>query len=156
MSVSEEIDRRRVPCGPVTVAVEGVCRRRLKDIMDRLLDRLSQETSQEFQPPEAPEGHEIVDGKVVSKDADKTPEAKGQKMLEEGLVKNEVKAKLKEHASNLEPEKEPKPTIDDRRKELLDEGKMKAEVKVKVKEHEKRLMGNSKLLQRMDGKIEKR
>jgi hypothetical protein len=30
------------------------------------------------------------------------------------------------------------------------------EVKVKAKEHEKRLEGNSRLLQRKDGKIEKR
>ena len=156
MNVTEELQRHRVICGPVTVAADGVCRRRLKDIFDKLLDRLSQETSQEFQPPEAPEGHEIVDGKVVSKDADKTPEAKAKKMLEEGTLKNEVKAKLKEHAASLEPKQDPEPTLDERKKTMLGEAKMKAEVKVKAKEHEKRLMGNSKLLQDPTGKIKKR
>jgi hypothetical protein len=97
-----------------------------------------------------------VDGKVVAKGADQTPEEKGQKMFEEGMTKNKVKSKLKEHAASLEPKKESEPTLEDRRKEMLKEAKMKAEVKVKAKEHETKLMGNSKLLQDTTGKINKR
>jgi len=65
---------------------------------------------------------------------------------------------LSKHKDEVMPkEPEPKkPTLEQRRKEMLDEAKMKAEVKVKAKEHEVRLQGNSKLLQRSDGKIEKR
>ena len=156
MNVKEEIERRRIPCGPVTVAVESVCRRRLQDKFDLILGKLSELTDQEYKAPEAPKDHEIKDGKVVVKGVDQTPEAKGQKMFEEGLIKNEVKSKLKEHAASLEPEKKPEPTPEERGKEMLREAKMKAEVKVKAKEHETKLMGNSRLLQRQDGKIEKR
>jgi hypothetical protein len=63
---------------------------------------------------------------------------------------------LKEHATALEPEKEPEPTLEERKKDMLSEAKMKAEVKVEGKKHEARLTGNSRLLQRTDGKIEKR
>jgi len=156
MNVKEEIERRRMPCGPVTVSVEGVCRRRLQDRFDTILGKLSELTDQEYKAPEAPKGHEIKDGEVMVKGADQTPEAKGQKMFEEGLIKNEVKSKLKEHAASLEPKKESEPTLEDRKKEMLKESKMKAEVKVEAKEHETKLMGNSRLLQRQDGKIEKR
>ena len=156
MNVKEEIERRRLPCGPVTVAAESVCRRRLQDKFDLILGKLSELTDQEYKAPEAPKGHEIKDGKVVVEGADQTPEAKGQKMFEEGLIKNKVKSKLKEHAASLEPEEEPEPTLEERRKEMLNEAKMKAEVKVKAKEHETKLMGNSKLLHDTTGKINKR
>jgi len=156
MNVKEELERHRLPCGPVTVSVKSVCRRRLQDRFDTILGKLSELTDQEYKAPEAPKGHELVDGKVVAEGADQTPEAKGQKMFEEGLIKNEVKSKLKEHAASLEPKKEPEPTLEDRKKEMLKESKMKAEVKVEAKEHETKLMGNSKLLQDTTGKINKR
>ena len=156
MNVSEELSRNRLPCGPLTVAIDGVCRRKLGDLHNAILDKLSEFTSQEFEPSEAPEGHEIKDGKLVPEGADKTPEAKGKKMLDEGLIKNEVKAKLKEHAASLEPEEEPEPTLNERKKVMLDEAKMKAEVKVEAREHEKKLMGNSKLLQDTSGKLPKK
>jgi len=118
--------------------------------------------------PEIPDGYELTeDGKVMNsrhlKEQEKakkepTLEEKRGKMLDEGRMKNEVQAELTKHKEELTPKApEPKePTLEERRKELLDEGKMKAEVKVKAKEYEKRLEGNSKLLQRLDGKIEKR
>ena len=73
-------------------------------------------------------------------------------------MRNEVAAEVAKHREEVMPKKEEKkePTIEEQKKQLLDEGKMRAEVKVKVKEHEKRLEGNSRLLQRKDGKIEKR
>ena len=153
MNVNTEIERHRLPCGPVTVAADAVCRRRLRDHYDVLLDKLSELTSQEYEAPEAPEGHKIENGKLAPEGADQTPEAKGEKMLEEGLVKNTVKAKLKEHAASLEPKKEPEPTLGEKKKEMVKEAKMKAEVKVAGREHEKKLMGNSKLLQDPSGKI---
>jgi len=156
MKVEEEIANQRVPCGPMTVKVDGVCRRTLRDVHNKIMDKLSDLTTQDYTKPEAPQGHEIKDGKVVAKGADQTPEAKGEKMLEEGLIKNKVKSQLKEHADSLEPKEEPEPTLEERRKTMLDEAKMKAEVKVKAKEHEKKLEGNSKLLQDTSGKINKR
>jgi len=155
MNVSEELAKHRVICGPLTVNANGVCRRRLRDVYDKILGDLSRLTTQEFSPPKAPKGHEIQNGKVVPKNVERSPEEKGQKMLDEGIVKNEIKAKLKEHAKKLEP-KEKEPSSKERQKEMLNAAKMKAEVKVKAKEHETKLMGNSKLLQDMTGKITKR
>ncbi len=55
MNVKEEIKKHRLPCGPVTVGIDGVCRRRLRDHFDALLDRLTQETH-----PEGREAEEEV------------------------------------------------------------------------------------------------
>ena len=156
MNIEEELANHRVPCGPMTVKAEGVCRRTLRDLHNKIMDKLSDLTTQDYIKPEAPQGHEIKDGAIVQKGMEQTPEAKGEKMFEEGLVKNQVKAKLKEHADSLQPEAEPEPTQKEKEKELLKEAKIKAEVKVKAKEHEKRLEGNSKLLQDTSGKINKR
>ena len=163
MNVRQELDRNRLPCGAMTVAIDGVCRRKLRDSFNTILDKLSELTSQEYEAPEAPEGHEIVDGKVISSEALKeskkpTPEEKAETMLNEGMLKNEVKAKLKVHEKEVMPEEpeEPEPTLEEKRKEMLKEAKMKVEVKVKAKEHEKLLMGNSKLLQDPSGKLPKK
>ena len=145
MNVSEEIARHRVPCGPVTVAAGGVCRRRLKDIMDKLLDRLSQETSQEYKPPEAPKDHEIKDGKAVHKDV---------------IKRNEQSvASMKEGRKKAQKEREKaaaQPTAAEQKKQMIDAAKTKVDVKLAAKEYEEKLMGNSKLLQDPTGKIKKR
>ena len=63
-----EIGMHRVPCGPVSIQASGVCRRRLRDSFNTLLDRLSQETGPQ-QPigPEIPGGHEMMpDGTIMS------------------------------------------------------------------------------------------
>jgi hypothetical protein len=159
MNVKEEIERHRIPCGPVTVAANAVCRRRLKDKFDNILGKLSELTDQEYKAPQAPEGHEMVDGKIMSEGQlkEKQHEEKRGDLLKTGMMKNEVKAELKKHAETLMPKEEKKePTLDERKKEMLKEAKMKAEVKIKAKEHEKRLEGNSKLLQDTSGKINKR
>jgi hypothetical protein len=55
-----------------------------------------------------------------------------------------------------EQEPEPEESRDEKKERLIKEGKLKAEVKKEVQKYEEKLMGNSKLLQRTDGKIEKR
>ena len=145
MNVKEEIARHRVPCGPVTVAANGVCRRRLKDIMDKLLDRLSQETSQEYKPPEAPKDHEIKDGKVIHKDV---------------IKRNEQSvASMKEGRKKAQKEREKaaaQPTAAEQKKQMIDAAKVKVDVKLAAKEYEEKLQGNSKMLQDPTGKIKKR
>jgi hypothetical protein len=159
MNVKEEIERHRIPCGPVTVAADAVCRRRLKDKFDTILGKLSELTDQEYKAPQAPKGHQMVDGKMVSEvqlKEQKHEEKRGD-LLKQGMMKNEVKAELKKHADTLMPkEKKKEPTLDERKKQMIEEAEMKAEVKVKAKEHETKLMGNSKLLQDTSGKINKR
>ena len=134
MNVNEEVSRRRIPCGPVTVSADGVCRRRLRDIFDKLLDRLSAETTQEYKPPQAPKDHTIDDGKVVHKDI--------------------IKAKT--IAEKKQQKEEAMPSRSEKKEQMLADAKDKAEIKIKAKEYEEKLMGNSRLLQRRDGKIEKR
>jgi hypothetical protein len=156
-SLSDLLTLHKMPCGPMTIRANAVCRFKLSEDHARILDRISSLSTPEAIKKEAPKGHTFGDdGKLVPDNVDQTPEAKGMKMFEEGIVKNEVKAKLKEHATALEPEKEPEPTLEERKKEMLNEAKAKVEVKVKAREHEKRLMGNSKMLQDPTGKIEKR
>ena len=157
---AQEMSMHRVPCGPVSVNISAPCRRRLRDTFDKLLDKLCEKCHSEMVEPEIPDGYELSDdGKVMDSQYLKEQEkAKKEPTLEEGRMKNEVQAELSQHKDEVMPKKpEPKePTLEERRKKLLDEAKMKAEVKVKAKEHEVRLQGNSKLLQRSDGKIEKR
>jgi hypothetical protein len=145
MNVSEEIARRRVPCGPVTVSADGVCRRRLKDIMDKLLDRLSAETSQLYKPPEAPKNHEIKDGKVIHKDVIAKND-KAAKTMQAG------KAKARKEREKAAAE----PSPEEKKKQMIEDAKTKVDVKIAAKNYEEKLMGNSKLLQRLDSKIEKR
>jgi hypothetical protein len=57
MNVKLEVDRHRLPCGPMTVSIEGVCRRRIRDHFDSLLDRLTLEIH--------PEGHDHDQAQMV-------------------------------------------------------------------------------------------
>ena len=52
MNTKEEIKNHRLPCGAATVSIESVCRRRLRDHFDAMLDRLTEETHPEGRDPE--------------------------------------------------------------------------------------------------------
>jgi hypothetical protein len=148
MNALEEISQHRVPCGPMTVAAAGVCRRRLRDSYDQLLDRLTQEIHQEYTPPELPTDHEFdKQGNIVHKD-ELAKREKAAKTMQKG------KEKAKKEREKNEPHS---PEVLEAKKEkLLQEGMMKAEVKTKLKEYEEKLMGNSKILQDTSGKLKKR
>ena len=122
------IEQHKIPCGPMAVSVEGICRRRLRDNMDALLDRITQETH--------PEGRDPDDDDV---------EDDYKKMQEE-------ERKLEAEAEALAKEE----TIEEKKDRLIEEGRMKAEVKKEVSKYEEKLMGNSKMLQSQSGKIKKR
>ena len=122
------IEQHKIPCGPMAVSVEGLCRRRLRDNMDALLDRITQETH--------PEGRDPDDDDV---------EDDYKKMQEE-------ERKLEAEAEALAKEE----TIEEKKDRLIEEGRMKAEVKKEVSKYEEKLMGNSRLLQSPSGKIKKR
>lgn len=142
MNVEEELERHRLVCGPMTVAAESVCRRKLRDQYDTLLDKLSELTSQEYKAPEAPKGHSVEDGKIVHKDT-----KKAQTAAEAAKKKAEDKQRAEAEKKAAEP------TRAEKKKQMLEDAKDKAEVKVKTKEYEEKLMGNSKLLQDPTGKI---
>jgi hypothetical protein len=148
MNALEEITQHRIPCGPMTVAAAGVCRRRLRDSYDQLLDRLAQEIHQEYTPPELPKDHKFdKEGKLVHKEELAKREQTSKTMLKE-------KEKAEKEREKNEPQS---PEILESKKEkMLQEGKLKADVKKEVKEYEEKLMGNSKMLQDISGKIKKR
>ena len=145
MNVNTELERHRLPCGPVTVTAAAVCRRRLRDHYDVLLDKLSELTSQEYEAPQAPKDHTIEDGKVIHDEV-----KKAQTEQEASKKKAEDKAKSEAEKKAAEPSRAEK------KKQMLADAKDKVEVKVKTKEYEEKLMGNSKLLQDSSGKIKPR
>ena len=59
MNPKEELEKRRLVCGPLSVSVEGVCRRKLAEKYNTLLDRLTHEVHPEYVKPEAPKGYEF-------------------------------------------------------------------------------------------------
>lgn len=117
MNPKKEIERHRLPCGPMTVVIDGVCRRKLRDSMDALLDRLTKETH--------PEG---IDTEILE---------------------------MEEEVEIPEPDA-PEETEEEKKKRLIKEGKLKAEVKHAVDKYKEKLMGNSKLLQNVTGKLPKK
>jgi hypothetical protein len=95
MNTKRESERHRLPCGPVTVAIDGVCRRRLHDHFDALLDRLTQETHPEGRDEEAEDLSE------VEKEKEETRSEKKKRLIEEGKLRAEVNAKVKQYKEKL-------------------------------------------------------
>jgi hypothetical protein len=95
MNTKKEIERHRLPCGPVTVAIDGVCRRRLRDQFDSLLDRLTQETH-----PEGRDGEE-EDVENLLEEKEETRDEKKKRLIEEGKLRAEVNAKVKQYKEKL-------------------------------------------------------
>lgn len=153
-AIIDKIEKRyRIPCGPLDVAADGVCRRRLKDRYDDLLDRLTEELHPESQKPELPEGHEFdEDGKVISSEEKaRREEAFKARDKAEAEVEKEVANFEKDINAILNEE-----DLEQKKQRLIEEGKMKAEVKAEIKKYQEQLMGNSKMLQDVSGKIKKR
>ena len=99
MNAKKEIERHRLPCGPMSVSIDGVCRRRLRDQFDALLDRLTSEIHpqgvdeeileiDEVEIPEEPEEEE-------------TEEEMKERMIQEGKLKAEVKAEVEKYKEKL-------------------------------------------------------
>jgi hypothetical protein len=99
MNTKKEIERHKLPCGPMTVSIDGVCRRRLRDHFDALLDRLTQETH-----PEGVE-EEILEVDEVEIPEEKEPEEsdkdKKKRLIKEGKLKAEVKVAVEKHKNKL-------------------------------------------------------
>lgn len=186
MNAETEIKRHRLPCGPTTVSIDGVCRRRLKDHFDALLDHLTKQTHPEGQDPE--EGVDELDLQEVEagKEPEETDEQKRERMLAEGKMKIDVKRELDQYeaqtSNDTDVEEEETETDEEMKKRLIKEGKLKADVKKVVQKYEDKIMpkpkptaakpkaktadhseteeeelqGNSKMLQDPTGKIKKR
>jgi hypothetical protein len=100
MKAKELIEKHKIPCGPMSVSVEGVCRRRLRDHLDALLDRLTQETHPEGadrdllemeEEPEIPEDPE----------PEETRDDKKKRLIEEGKLRAEVSKEVGKYKEKL-------------------------------------------------------
>ena len=183
MKAKELIEKHKIPCGPASIGADAICRRRLRDQFDALLDRLTEETHPQGVDEEILEMEEQVD-LPEDGEQEETDEQKRERMLQEGKVKIDVKRELAayeaESAEEPDVESEEEETESEMKRRLIREGKLKADVKKVVKkyedsimpkpknktknsnysepdgEEEENLMGNSKMLQDPSGKIKKR
>ena len=84
----------------MTIAIDGVCRRRLRDHFDAMLDRLTQETHPEgvdrdiLEMEEEPEIPEV-------KEPEETDEEKKERLIKEGKLKAEVKKEVQKYEEKL-------------------------------------------------------
>jgi hypothetical protein len=145
MNAKEQIKKHRLPCGPMSVSIEGVCRRRLKDHYDMLLDRLTQETHPQGVDEEilAMEEQVEIPEPEEPKEPEETSEEKKKRLIEEGKMKADVKKEVRKYEEKIMPKPKPK-------------AKAKTSDHSEPDEEEEELQGNSKLLQNITGKIHKR
>ena len=142
MNPKKLLERHLLPCGPMSVSIEGVCRRRLRDSMDALLDRLTQETHPEGVDREVLEMEEQVD-LPEEKEPEETDKEKKERLIREGKLKADVKKEVQKYADKIMPKPKPSP-----------KAKTSDHSEAEEEEHaEDKLQGNSKLLQRTDGKL---
>jgi fatty acid-binding protein DegV len=136
------IEQHKIPCGPMAVSIDGVCRRRLRDNFDALLDRLTQETHPEGRDPE----EEDMDDEFELQEESKKKREEIERQLENDskMLDNDIEGLLGYES------------LEDKKERMIEEGRMKAEVKKEVSKYEEKLMGNSKLSQNISGKIKKR
>ena len=96
----ELIKIHKLPCGPVTIGIDGTCRRRLRDHFDALLDKLTQETHPEGADSEILEMEEEVEI-PEPKEPEETEEEKKKRMIEEGKLKADVKKEVSKYEEKL-------------------------------------------------------
>ena len=142
MNPKKLLERHLLPCGPMSVSVEGVCRRRLRDSMDALLDRLTQETHPEGVDVDILEMEEDVEI-PEEKEPEETDKEKKERLIREGKLKADVKKEVQKYADKIMPKPKPSP-----------KAKTSDHSEAEEEEHtEDKLQGNSRLLQRTDGKL---
>ncbi len=100
MNPKKLIEQHKLPCGPMSVSVDGVCRRRLRDHFDMLLDRLTKETHPEGVDKEILEmDEEVIVPEPVEKE--ETENEKKERLIKEGKLKAEVKVAVEKHKNKL-------------------------------------------------------
>jgi hypothetical protein len=99
MKAKALIEKHKIPCGPMTVSVEGVCRRRLRDSFDALLDRLTQETHPEGKDPE--EAIDELDLQEQEPEPEESRDEKKKRLIEEGKLRAEVSKEVGKYKEKL-------------------------------------------------------
>ena len=94
-------EQYRIPCGPMDISADAVCRRSLRDNMDRLLDRLTLEVN-----PKAPVsdlGKEFSvneKGQIVGASKE-SQEEKKRRMIEEGKFRVDVQSEIRKYKEEI-------------------------------------------------------
>lgn len=93
----------RIPCGPMDIAADAICRRSLRDRFDNLLDRLTVEVNpQQPAPGKLSKELEVSeDGRIVAK-KEETEEDRRKKLIDEGKFRAEVHAEIKKYREDLQ------------------------------------------------------
>lgn len=147
MKPSKLIETHKLPCGPMSVKISGVCRRRLRDEFDALLDRLTEETHQSGVDEDLLEMEEQVD-LPEEPEQEETEDEKREKMLADGKLKIDVKRELaKYEADTAEDPKEKKDeeeTDQEKKKRMIQDGKMQVDVRKVVQKYEDKVMPKPK------------
>ncbi len=125
-----------------TVAIDGVCRKRLRDHFDMLLDRLTEETHPEGMDPEM---DDLEDQHEMQEDAKRAREKAERDVKQDIDGFEKAFEKVASHES-----------LEDKKERLIEEGKMKVDIKHEVQKYSDKLMGNSKMLQDPTGKLPKK
>lgn len=82
----------RIPCGPMDISADGICRRSLRDGTNFLLDRLTKETN-----PEIPRASKLPN----EVEMDESVEEKKRRLIEEGKLRAEVQAEVKKYREEI-------------------------------------------------------
>jgi len=93
----------RIPCGPMDIAADAICRRSLRDRFDNLLDRLTVEVNpQQPAPGKLSKEFEVSeDGEIVAK-KEETKEDRRKKLIDEGKFRAEVHTEIKKYREDLQ------------------------------------------------------
>ena len=98
MNPKQELEKRRLVCGPMTVDVEGVCRRKLAEKFNTLLDRLTHEVHPEGSDPEE---EDFEAGEKKEEKKEETLAQKRKRMIEEGKMQADVRKAVREYEEKL-------------------------------------------------------
>ena len=106
MDIKEKIEKfYQIPCGPMSVSADSVCRRGLKDSHDRLLDRLTKEIHPLPVVDKLPKDSKVDGNLIVGFDEsseDNKIESKKERMIKEGKMRAEVKLAIKKYEEELQ------------------------------------------------------
>jgi len=100
MNATKLIESHKLPCGPMSVSIDGVCRRRLRDHFDSLLDQLTKDTH----PAGVDEEILAMDERVEfpeEPEQEESDEEKKERLVKEGKMKAEVKHEVEKHKEKL-------------------------------------------------------
>jgi hypothetical protein len=100
MKAKELIEKHKIPCGPMSVSVEGVCRRRLRDHYDMMLDKLTEETHPYGVDEETLAINEQVEI-PEEKEPEETEKEKKERMIREGKMKVDVKKEIQKYEEKV-------------------------------------------------------